>query len=138
MLRKTFNYVALPRKLAWVFKSKEEKYEKRGLICSHLNTLCLFYEKSIKCSICEKKFSSLTLILKSIGFGFGIGLRPIVSQAYCSVQAYCEKCSFGHSLMIILHGDTIEQLTFILSEFRAALAVTNPGRGSRQPHTEQL
>ena len=89
----------LPRKLAWVFKSKEEKYEKRGLICSHLNTLCLFYEKSIKCSICEKKFSSLTLILKSIGFGFGIGLRPIVSQAYCSVQAYCEKCSFGHSLL---------------------------------------
>ena len=25
----------LPRKLAWVFKSKEEKYEKRG----HMNTL---------------------------------------------------------------------------------------------------
>ena len=75
----------LPRKLAWVFKSKEEKYEKMGLICSHLNTPCLIYEKSIKCSICEKKFSSLTLILKSIGFGFGIGLRPIVSQAYCSV-----------------------------------------------------
>ena len=42
-------------------------------------------------------------------------------------------------MMIILFGDTIEQLTFILSEFRAALAVTNlPGRGSRQPHTEQL
>ena len=41
-------------------------------------------------------------------------------------------------MMIILHGDTIEQLTFILSESRAALAVTNPGRGSRQPHTEQL
>ena len=41
-------------------------------------------------------------------------------------------------MMILLHGDTIEQLTFILSEFRAALAVTNPGRGSRQPHTEQL
>ena len=44
----------------------------------------------------------------------------------------------GSSMMIILHGDTIEQLAFILSEFRAALAVTNPGRGSRQPHTEQL
>ena len=45
---------------------------------------------------------------------------------------------FVLAMMIILHGDTIEQLTFILSEFRAALAVTNPGRGSRQPHTEQL
>ena len=41
-------------------------------------------------------------------------------------------------MMIILRGGTIEQLTFILSEVRAALAVTNPGRGSRQPHTEQL
>ena len=41
-------------------------------------------------------------------------------------------------MMITFHGDTIEQLTFILSEFRAALAVTNLGRGSRQPHTEQL
>ena len=41
-------------------------------------------------------------------------------------------------MMIILHSDTIEQLTFILSEFMAALAVTNPGRGLRQPHTEQL
>ena len=41
-------------------------------------------------------------------------------------------------MMIILHGDTIEQLTFILSESRAALAVTNLGCGSRQPHTEQL
>ena len=41
-------------------------------------------------------------------------------------------------MMIILHGGTIEQLTFILSEFRAALAVTNLGRNSRQPHTEQL
>ena len=37
-------------------------------------------------------------------------------------------------MMIILHGDTIEKLTFILSEFKAALAVTNPGRGSRQLH----
>ena len=42
------------------------------------------------------------------------------------------------SMMIILHGDTIEELTFILSESRAALAETNPGRVSRQPHTEQL
>ena len=48
------------------------------------------------------------------------------------------KWTYGVSMMIILHGDTIEQLTFILSEFRAALAVTNPGCGSRQPHTEQL
>ena len=42
------------------------------------------------------------------------------------------------AMMIILRGGTIEQLTFILSEVRAALAVTNPGRGSRQPDTEQL
>ena len=41
-------------------------------------------------------------------------------------------------MMIILRGGTIEQLTFVLSEVRAALAVTNPGLGSRQPHTEQL
>ena len=41
-------------------------------------------------------------------------------------------------MMILLRGGTIEQLTFILSEVRAALAVTIPGRGSRQPHTEQL
>ena len=30
-------------------------------------------------------------------------------------------------MMIILCGDTIEELTFIPSEFRAALAVKNPG-----------
>ena len=93
MLRKTFNYVVFTKKTSMGIQVKGRK------ICSHLNTLCLFYEKSIKCSICEKKFSSLTLILKSISFSFGIGLRPIVSQAYCSVQAYCEKCSFGHSLL---------------------------------------
>ena len=47
-------------------------------------------------------------------------------------------CLLGWLMMIILHGDTIEQLTFILSESRAALAVTNLSRGSRQTHTEQL
>ena len=46
------------------------------------------------------------------------------------------SCSTG--MMIILRGGTIEQLTFVLSEVRAALAVTNPGCGLRQPHTEQL
>ena len=36
------------------------------------------------------------------------------------------------TMMIILRGGFLEQLTFILSEFRAALAVINLGRGSRQ------
>ena len=51
------------------------------------------------------------------------------------MQKLATRC---RTMMIILRGGTIEQLTFILSEVRAASAVTNPGRGSRQPHTEQL
>ena len=46
--------------------------------------------------------------------------------------------TYNVCMMIILRGGTIEQLTFILSEFRAVLAVTNPGRGSRQPHMKQI
>ena len=53
-------------------------------------------------------------------------------------EGYCLILCIVLGMMIILCGGTIEQLTFILSEFRAALAVTNPGRNSRQPHTEQL
>ena len=55
-----------------------------------------------------------------------------------NIAKYVSKFLIGGAMMIILHGDTIEQLTYFLSEFRAALAVTNLGRGSRQPHTEQL
>ena len=53
-------------------------------------------------------------------------------------EGYCLILCIVLGMMIILCGGTIEQLTFILSEVRAALAVTNPGSGSRQPHTEQL
>ena len=62
-------------------------------------------------------------------------------QDFCMTFNMCyvsSKYPYSISMMIILHGDTIEQLTFILSEFRAALAVANAGRGSRQPHMEQL
>ena len=66
-------------------------------------------------------------------------VMEITSKVFVVCIGFMHSILLKHqTMMIILRGGTIEQLTFILSEVRAALAVTNPGRGSRQPHTEQL
>ena len=77
-------------------------------------------------------------IIKSSYFEFQKSYIPQRKLKTHEIRIQLKKIRITATMMIILRGGTIEQLTFILSEVRAALAVTNLGCGLRQPHTEQI